>query len=70
MDELKNCNKCAKISSKTDFYKNKNTRDGHLNDCKECLKEYTIRNKEKIKNYKKQFFQENKDKNNEYNRKI
>ena len=36
MDELKKCNKCEKISPKTDFYKNKNNKDGHLNACKNC----------------------------------
>ena len=33
MDEMRICNKCEKISPKTDFYKNKNIKDGHLNEC-------------------------------------
>ena len=32
---MKICNKCEKISPKTDFYK-KIKKDGHLNECKEC----------------------------------
>ena len=70
MDHMKICIKCEKISPKTDFYKNKNNKDGHLNECKECSKNYTIRNQEKIKNYKKQYFHQNKEKLNEYKNNI
>ena len=38
MDEMKLCNKCEKISPKTDFYQNENNKDGHLNACKKCSK--------------------------------
>ena len=40
MDDMKKCCKCEKISPKTDFYKNKNNKDGHLNECKGCTKKY------------------------------
>ena len=66
MDDMKKCCKCEKISPKTDFYKNKNNKDGHLNECKGCTKNYNIRNQEKIKNYKKEYFHQNKGKINEY----
>ena len=66
MDDMKTCNKCEKTSPKTDFYKNKKNKDGHLNECKECSKNYTIKNQEKIKNYRKQYFHQNKEKINEY----
>ena len=68
MDDVKICNKCEKISPKTDFYKSKNNKDGHLNECKNCSKNYTIRNQEKIKNYKKQYFHQNKERIIEYNK--
>ena len=35
MDDMKICIKCEKISPKTDFYKIKNNKDGHLNECTE-----------------------------------
>ena len=66
MDDMKTCNKCEKISPKTVFYENKNNKGGHLNECKECSKNYTIRNQEKIKNYKKQYIHQNKEKINEF----
>ena len=66
MDDMKKCCKCEKISPKTDFYKNKNNKDGHRNECKGCTKNYIIRNQEKIKNYKKEYFHQNKGKINEY----
>ena len=66
MDDMKICNKCEKTSPKTDFYKNKKNKHGHLNECKECSKNYTIKNQEKIKNYRKQYFHQNKEKINEY----
>ena len=58
MDEIKICNKCEKLSPKTDFYKNKNYKDGHLNACKKCYK-----------NYKKQCFRQHKENINENNKK-
>ena len=33
-EDIKKRNKCGKISPKTDLKKNKNTRNGLLNDCK------------------------------------
>ena len=66
MDEMKIFNKCEKVSPKTSFYKNKNFKEGYLNECKKCSKYYTRRNQEKINIYKKQCFQQNKEKINEY----
>ena len=50
MDDKKKCNKCEKVSPKTNFYKNKNSKDGFLNECEDCSKNYIIRNQEEIKN--------------------
>ena len=70
MDELKICKKCEKISPKTSSYKNKNNKDGYLNQCKKCSKTYTIRKQEKIKNFKKQYFHQNKGRVNEYKKQM
>lgn len=35
---MKKCSKCKEIKLKSDFYKNKNSKDGFGWHCKKCLK--------------------------------
>ena len=53
---MKIYNKREKISPKTDFYKNENTRDGHLNDCKIRSKIIQLETKRKLKIIKNNIF--------------
>ena len=48
----KKCSKCGKIKKLQDFRKNKKTKNGLSNQCKDCDREYRIKNKERIKQYK------------------
>lgn len=34
------CSKCGNKKPLSDFYKNKSTKDGHMEKCKSCVKEY------------------------------
>lgn len=51
----KKCKKCNKLLHLTDFYKSKQTQDGYLCHCKDCMKEnaraYRKLNIEKVKEY-------------------
>ena len=69
MDEdLKRCYKCEIVKSTNDFYFRKDSQK-YRNECIQCgnikQKEYESENREKIKEYTKQFFQHNKNKINE-----
>lgn len=48
--ETKVCKKCGRELPLSEFYKTKNCKDGHRNECKECLKQQH-----------KQYYQDNKD---------
>lgn len=52
---MKTCFKCKEEKELSEFYKQKNMKDGHLNKCKECTKkdvgEHRINNIEKIREY-------------------
>ena len=70
---MKKCTKCQIKKSKTDFSKDKNTTDGFRSQCKQCLKETYVLNKDKISyvnktNYnpekKKEYYQLNTEKIN------
>jgi hypothetical protein len=50
---MKKCTKCQIEKSKTDFSKDKNTTDGFRSQCKQCLKETYILNKDKISDVNK-----------------
>jgi hypothetical protein len=72
--ESKICSKCELDKSLSEFNKNKNTKDGHSSNCRECIKlakqiYYQI-NKQKILDKVKQYSEQNKntikDKQNEY----
>ena len=57
---MKTCRKCKETKPLTEYYKDKGMKDGHLNTCKKCrleqMKEYNSENKEKISEYKKDYY--------------
>jgi hypothetical protein len=62
------CSTCKKEKLFGDFSKNSTRKDGHANQCKICTKDYQCKNKEKISEKKKQYYQANKDNIIEYNK--
>jgi len=62
---LKNCSKCGIEKEYSEFYRDKNKKDGFRSQCKSCIKKYNQENKEDIKKYR----EENKEKRKEYNKK-
>ena len=65
--EKKICRICNELKELSDFHRKKNTKDGHRNECKECVKDiqkiYKEKPgfKEKQKEYDKKRYEENKD---------
>lgn len=63
----KKCRICEKAKSINDFHKKKNAKDGHRNECKECIKEIQKKYKEvpgfkeKQKDYDKKRYEEKRD---------
>jgi len=61
---MKVCSKCNLEKEKDFFYKRKDSNDGLRADCKECFnignKNYCIKNKDKVKKYKNEFYLKNK----------
>ena len=58
---MKTCSKCKKEKPFTDFFRDKQKKDGLRSDCKECQKLYLQENKEKRKEYIKMYYENNKD---------
>ena len=70
---VKICSKCQETKSITDFYKKKDTKDGHTNQCKECINEFHRLKRELIrlskpakpkvdqKQYQKEYREKNKE---------
>lgn len=65
---MKKCNKCEIEKDLSEFYKHVRQIDGFETICKTCKKDYQLRNKEKIKEKKSEYYIENKDKLLECNR--
>lgn len=59
---LLKCTKCGEYKDKDSFYKHKRALFWLASKCKECYKEYSEQNKVGIKEYKKLYYQKNKDK--------
>lgn len=59
MEETKTCSKCGKELPISEFYKNKNKKDGLSSYCKECNKQYYNDNSEYFKQYRKQYIIDN-----------
>ncbi len=59
---LKQCFKCKRNLSFSEFYKYKLTKDGLRYNCKDCQKEYYIKNRDRILIQRKGYRKKNKDK--------
>ncbi len=59
---MKKCCNCKLEKDFSNFYKNKSKKDGFNSVCILCSKEYNIKNKEKITNKKREWFENNKEK--------
>jgi hypothetical protein len=55
MTELKKCTKCLIIKPINFFYKNKKSKDGFRSNCVECMNQYKLLNKDKIKEQVKNY---------------
>lgn len=81
---MKNCTKCKKTKSSSEFHKDNHQKSGLRPDCKDCVKAWRLNNKksislqikswkddnkEKVKNYSKSWYRKNKPKVLKYNRK-
>lgn len=62
--KIKKCNKCKEIKSFSCFYIRRDRRDSVISRCKECIKkekkEYRIKNKKKITESMKKYYEKNK----------
>jgi hypothetical protein len=67
---MKTCTKCKIEKELTEFSKEKKSKDNLKWSCKKCLnnenKQWKINNKEKIKEYSKEYYEENKEKIKNY----
>jgi hypothetical protein len=70
---MKICTKCGEEKLNTDFHKSKNGKNGTRGDCKLCRKKYKAKNyQENVERFKvrnKLWFQENKERRREYEKK-
>jgi len=65
---MKKCSKCGIEKDESEFDKHKHHTDGLSSHCKQCRKEYRVKNEEKIKKYRKEYYDANKEKIIERNR--
>jgi hypothetical protein len=69
---MKRCHKCKEFKDETEFYKDRTTKDGLKNKCKECsgngYKIYREKFPEKVKEDYKKWALNNKEKRKEYNK--
>lgn len=62
--KTKKCTKCQKEKTPGEFTKHKLTKDGLQSQCKECKREWSLQNKEKVKEY----INNNKEKKKKYDK--
>jgi hypothetical protein len=55
---MKTCNRCKETKELTGYYKASANKDGHMNICIDCRKEFNIKNKDKISNSRKKKYAE------------
>ena len=53
--EERNCSKCKRLLPMTQFAKSKRSSFGYCSQCKDCIKEYQLANKEKLKAYQRSY---------------
>ena len=53
--ETKKCSSCGQIKFINEFNKNRSKKGGYACQCKKCIRQYQVENKEYIKKYKKQY---------------
>ena len=58
---MKTCSKCKIEKELSDFYKKKSSKDGFRSECKSCTKKYDEENSERIKEYRKNRYEQIKD---------
>lgn len=56
---VKFCNKCKHLKSFDSFYKDVSSKDGLQAACRECQKQYVLANKERIKEYQRNWLKAN-----------
>src|SRR5699024_6041889 len=65
----KTCTKCGEAKSLDDFHRDKTRAGGRRSDCKECVREYKRRyleeNRDKERERKRRYYEENRDKERE-----
>lgn len=66
---MKRCNTCNIEKEYMFFAKNKSIGDGYNRRCKECVREYNLINREKIRSKCNEYYNNNKEKNKEYRNK-
>lgn len=59
MKLTKKCSKCQEEKSLDSFCKHRGMKDGHNNNCKECVKKYVAENKETVRKYKSDYYYAN-----------
>jgi len=57
----KYCSTCKKTQDYSEFHKSKSNKDGYHSTCKSCRKLYNLANREKKKEYNKNYWDKNKD---------
>jgi len=58
----KKCSSCQTEKVLDSFCKHRGMKDGHNNNCKECVKQHTQENKEKVRKYKSDYYSANREK--------
>ncbi len=70
--ESKVCTKCKEEKELSEFYKNKNYKDGYVTECKSCViknqRQWELKNRDSRRKYKTDWQRNNTDKSKEYRR--
>lgn len=66
--KTKICTKCDKEKELSEFYSHARQKSGFSSQCKLCVNQYFIDNKEKVKKYKHKWYLKNKNKHNKSSR--